>query len=92
MHRLLSYYFPLVIVQLVDAAAAKSSTNIFMEKKPNVLLILADDVGTGEVPGYWNTGLVSMPNLQEHLVQQGTVFTDAHSTRKYKYHEKREKN
>ena len=47
--------------------------------RPNVLLILADDVGTGEVPGYWNTGLVDMPNLRS-LVQHGVRFKDAHST------------
>lgn len=49
-------------------------------KKPNVMIIFADDVGTGDVPGYWNdTGLVPMPNL-EKLLQTGTTFTDAHST------------
>ena len=49
------------------------------KKKPNVIIILADDVGTGDVPGYWNTGLVAMPNLQD-LVANGVTFTDAHST------------
>ena len=48
-------------------------------KPPNVLIILADDVGTGEVPGYWNTGNVEMPNVQK-LVDEGITFTDAHST------------
>ena len=48
-------------------------------KKPNVIIIFADDVGTGDVPGYWNTGLVDMPNLR-NLVGNGTTFTDAHST------------
>mmetsp|Transcript_8380 Transcript_8380/g.10603 ORF Transcript_8380/g.10603 Transcript_8380/m.10603 type:complete len:570 (-) Transcript_8380:138-1847(-) len=46
---------------------------------PNILVILADDVGTGEVPGYWNTGGVDMPNLED-LVSKGTVFKDVHST------------
>ena len=49
-------------------------------KKPNVVIIFADDVGTGDVPGYWNnTSLVDMPNL-ENLVANGVTFTDAHST------------
>lgn len=48
-------------------------------KKPNVVIIFADDVGTGDVPGYWNTGLVDMPNL-ENLIANGVTFTDAHST------------
>ncbi len=44
------------------------------------MIIFADDVGTGDVPGYWNdAGLVPMPNL-ENLLKKGTTFTDAHST------------
>jgi len=51
---------------------------------PNILLIMADDVGTGDVPGYWGNGmrvsdLVDLPNLYD-LVNKGTVFTDAHAT------------
>lgn len=48
-------------------------------KKPNILLILADDMGTGDIPFYWNTSLVDMPNLQK-LADQGVLFEDAHST------------
>ena len=48
-------------------------------KKPNVLVIFADDVGTGDVPGYWNSNMVDMPNLQ-NLVAEGTTFTNAYST------------
>ena len=49
-------------------------------KRPNVVIIFADDVGTGDVPGYWNnSSLVKMPNL-ENLLDHGTTFTDAHST------------
>lgn len=48
-------------------------------KKPNVMIILADDVGTGDVPGYWNTSKVDMPNLKD-LIANGTRFLDAHST------------
>ena len=47
--------------------------------QPNVMIIFADDVGTGDVPGYWNTGLVDMPNLAD-LVDNGVTLTDAHST------------
>ena len=48
--------------------------------KPNVVIIFADDVGTGDVPGYWEgAGAVNMPNL-ENLLAEATTFTDAHST------------
>ena len=50
------------------------------DKKPNVLLIVGDDVGTGDVPGYWeNSHQVNMPHL-ESLVAEGVTFTDTHST------------
>jgi len=48
-------------------------------KKPNILIILADDVGTGDIPLYWNSGLVDMPNIQR-LADMGVTFKDAHST------------
>jgi len=48
-------------------------------KKPNILLILGDDVGTGDIPMYWNSGLVDMPNIQK-LANMGVTFKDAHST------------
>jgi len=47
--------------------------------KPNILIILADDVGTGDIPLYWNSGLVEMPNVQR-LADMGVTFRDAHST------------
>jgi len=51
------------------------------QKKPNILIILADDLGTGDVPGYWGTtgSPVPMPNLDD-FIQKGVLFTDAHST------------
>ena len=51
-------------------------------QKPNIIVILADDVGTGDIPFYWkgeNTSLVEMPNL-EKLANNGVLFEDAHST------------
>lgn len=48
--------------------------------RPNVLLILADDVGTGDIPYYWNTSRVDMPNIQQRLIEKGVTFLNAHST------------
>lgn len=50
-------------------------------QKPNIVIILADDVGTGDLP-FWHgyeTSLVDMPNLQK-LANDGLKFTDAHSS------------
>jgi len=49
------------------------------KKRPNILIILADDVGTGDLPRYWNSGLVHMPNING-LSEKGVLFTDAHGT------------
>jgi len=48
-------------------------------KPPIILLVLADDIGTDNVPGYWAASCrVDMPNLEE-LISKGVLFTDAHS-------------
>ena len=46
--------------------------------KPNVLFILADDLGYGDVSCYNDRGKVSTPNL-DRLAREGMRFTDAHS-------------
>ena len=50
-----------------------------VKKNPNILLILADDVGQGDLPPYFNSSAVTMPNI-ENLVSKGLTFTDMHST------------
>jgi len=40
---------------------------------------MADDLGTGDIPLYWNSGLVDMPNIHK-LASMGVTFKDAHST------------
>ena len=55
------------------------SKNSKTEKRPNVMVIFADDVGTGDVPGYWGSGKVNMPHLTQ-LLEEGTTFLDAHSS------------
>ncbi len=51
----------------------------FQGKKPNFLVILADDVGTGDLPFYWQSSMVRMPHLSR-LAKMGVTFMDAHST------------
>ncbi|MBL9154243.1 MAG: arylsulfatase [Verrucomicrobiales bacterium] len=46
--------------------------------KPNVLLILADDLGYGDVRCYNDASKVPTPNL-DRLAGEGMRFTDAHS-------------
>ena len=69
------------MLRLTLSILAFCSPRVYIDaKKPNVVIIFADDVGTGDVPGYWEVaGKVNMPNL-ESLITEGTTFTDAHST------------
>jgi len=51
-------------------------------KKPNIIIILGDDVGTGDIPFFWqgmSTSKVRMPHLRQ-LAKKGITFTDAHSS------------
>lgn len=48
------------------------------ERPPNVLLILADDLGYGDVSAYNDQARVETPHVDE-LAGQGLLFTDAHS-------------
>ena len=62
----------------------KRERNRKPREKPNILIILADDVGTGDIPFYWKgqkTSVVKMPHLQT-LADKGVVFMDAHSSPK----------
>ena len=53
--------------------AAKASTNL-----PNIVFILADDLGYGDVGCYNSQAKAPTPNL-DRLASQGMRFTDAHS-------------
>lgn len=48
------------------------------ERLPNVLLILADDLGYGDIGAYNEQAKVATPSL-DRLAEQGLRFTDAHS-------------
>ena len=47
-------------------------------RKPNIVFILADDLGYGDVKSYNPQSKVPTPNLDK-LARQGMLFTDAHS-------------
>lgn len=47
-------------------------------KKPNIVFILADDMGYGDIQAYNPDSKIPTPNLNR-LVSQGVQFSDAHS-------------
>jgi arylsulfatase A len=49
------------------------------QKLPNIIYILTDDLGYGDVTAYNPQAKTSTPNI-DRLAAQGMLFTDAHST------------
>ena len=57
---------------------APSETSTTSAKPPNILLILADDLGYGDISGLNPDSKISTPNI-DALASAGMTFTDAHS-------------
>lgn len=47
--------------------------------RPNILLIVADDLGCGDVGALCSEGKIKTPNI-DRLAANGTVYTDAHAS------------
>ena len=63
-----TFFVAACIVAAVSSLAAK----------PNIILILADDMGVGDVSCYGTGGLVKTPHLDK-LASEGRRFLDAHT-------------
>ena len=50
--------------------------------RPNVVIILADDMGLGDVTALNRQSRIPTPHLDK-LARQGLVFTDAHAAGSY---------
>lgn len=48
------------------------------EKRPNIVVILADDFGVGDIQAHYPKNKIPTPHL-DRLARQGRSFTDAHS-------------
>jgi len=55
------------------------SLNIQAQQKPNIVFILADDMGIGDVSAYNPNGKIQTPGIDQ-LAKEGVRFTDAHTT------------
>lgn len=79
------YAFPLVCLSVmihlffgVDAVAQSAGMKALPSPMPNIVYILADDMGYGDVSVYNPQSKIRTPNL-DRLAGQGMRFTDAHS-------------
>src|SRR5687768_2426549 len=78
--RSLAFAFGLMLVAAVTVpralSAAPAATGRARAQLPNIVFILADDVGYGDIGAYG--GRVPTPNI-DRLAREGIRFTDAHS-------------
>ncbi len=56
-----------------------SCTNVTKEQKPNIIYVLADDLGYGDVSICNENGKINTPNLDK-FAAEGIRFTDAHTS------------
>ncbi len=61
------------------ADTIKSSVPGAVKQQPNIVLILADDMGQGDISAYNSASKIPTPSLDE-LAKNGMRFTDAHSS------------
>ncbi len=71
---ILSFLFLLI---LVGCSPTKKNKHA-QDRLPNIVFILADDMGYGDVEVYNKESLIPTPNMNK-LASQGIMFTDAHS-------------
>lgn len=70
--------FPSLSVVFVVLLACFCRVACAAESKPNIVFILADDLGYGDLGCYNKESKIPTPNLDQ-LAREGTRFTDAHA-------------
>ena len=63
---------------LLTVASVWAETEVIPDHSPNIVFILADDMGFGDVQGLHDRGKIPTPNLNR-LAREGMSFTEAHS-------------
>jgi len=74
-----SISFGMAALTLTGCKAGFAQVNkIKTSNKPNIIFIMADDMGYGDVACYNNRSQIPTPNM-ERLAEEGIKFTDAHT-------------
>lgn len=66
-------------VWLIPLSFLSCTTEPVKEGKPNIIYILADDMGYGDVKCFNPEGKIATPNL-DAMAENGIMFTDAHTS------------
>src|SRR5688572_2089810 len=70
--------FRLLAVVLLSVCSSEVFEPCRAADKPNLVVVLFDDLGYGQSPSYRDNAEFKTPNL-DRLVKDGLRFTDAHS-------------
>jgi len=68
----------LFLICITFSLSCTPDRSVVKEKLPNIIYILADDLGYGDVSAYNPDSKIATPNI-DRLASQGMRFTDAHS-------------
>lgn len=68
----------ILLLFILVAFSCAPDRSVESKKLPNIIYILADDLGYGDVSAYNPNSKINTPNI-DRLVSQGMRFTDAHS-------------
>lgn len=72
-----SFFLCLVLFFAMSCAEKKTDEKV-VERRPNVIYILADDLGYGDIGAFNSEGKIRTPFIDQ-LAKEGMLFTDAHS-------------
>ena len=67
-----------VLISMVISTLVASRCAHAAGERPNIIVILADDFGVGDIQEHYPKNKIATPNLDQ-LVRRGMSFTDAHS-------------
>jgi arylsulfatase A-like enzyme len=67
-----------IFVVVTTAAYFSEPTHVASAEHPNIVIILADDLGYGDVRCYQPESKIATPNM-DRIAEEGVRFTDAHS-------------
>ncbi|MCY4561017.1 MAG: arylsulfatase [Flavobacteriaceae bacterium] len=72
-------FISVVCLMFIQSYKSPISLTDKSESKPNIIYILADDLGYGDLSSFNPNGKIKTPHLDE-LASQGMKFTDAHTS------------
>ena len=66
------FFIPLIITCICCQPETEKSTT------PNIIVILADDLGYGDISIFHENNKIKTPNI-DRIAEEGILFTDAHT-------------